>query len=115
VVLSLLYFAFVKTKEPAFFDLLLFVSFVVYPSSSGVLLQYFDCYPVWHGSHGTDPSSTTYLLMDPSIKCTDSKWITTAFVYVLPMTAIFVIGFPAVRTVVTILLSSFSMTHSPSF
>jgi hypothetical protein len=91
--LALLYFVFVKTKEPTFFDLLLFVSFVVYPSSSGVLIQYFDCYPVWHGPRGS--GSTSYLLMDPSIKCTDDKWIVMAIVYVLPMTAIFVVGFPA--------------------
>ena len=96
--LALLYFAFVKTNEPAFFDLLLFVSFVVYPSSSGVLLRYYDCYKVWHGAHGSE--STSYLLMDPSIKCTDDKWIATSLVYVLPMTAIFVVGFPVVGTVV---------------
>jgi hypothetical protein len=101
-----LYFAFVRTKEPAFFDLLLFVSFVVYPSSSGVLLQYFDCYPVWHGSHGS--GSTLYLLMDPSIKCTDSKYIATMLVYVLPMTAIFVVGFPAVRTIVPFVMLVFT-------
>jgi hypothetical protein len=91
--LGLLYFAFLKTSEPAFFDLLLFVSFVVYPSSSGVLIQFFDCYPVWHGAAGT--GATNYLLMDPSIKCTDDKWLATALVYVLPMTALFVVGFPA--------------------
>jgi hypothetical protein len=93
VALGLLYFAFLKTREPAFFDLLLFVSFVVYPSSSGVLIQFFDCYPVWPGAPGS--TMKNYLLMDPSIQCTDDKWITTALIYVLPMTAIFVVGFPA--------------------
>jgi hypothetical protein len=92
VLLALLFLCFKRTKEAYFFDLLLFVSFVVYPSSSAVLLQFFDCYSVWHGSPGTP--ATLYLLMDPSIKCTDPKYLTTALAYVLPMTLVFVVGFP---------------------
>ena len=91
-VLGLLFLAFVKTKEPAFYDLLLFVSFVVYPTSSATLIQYFDCYPVWHGVAGTQ--RTNYLLKDPSIKCTDEKYLSQALFYVLPMTAVFLVGFP---------------------
>jgi hypothetical protein len=91
--LGLLYIAYVKTGEPAYFDLLLFVSFVVYPSSSGVLIRFFDCYSVWPGGPGSP--STNYLLVDPSIKCTDNKWIATALLFVLPMAGVFVVGFPA--------------------
>ena len=82
----------------------------MYPSSSGILLQYLNCFPVWHGAHGS--GSTAYLLADPSIKCTDSKYLAFQGFYVLPMIAIFVVGFPAVRTIVTSVLSSFALRAS---
>ena len=90
--LGLLSLAFVKTRNPVWYDLLLFISFIVYPSTSATLIQYFDCYRVWHGVHGT--GGTNYLLVDPDILCTDDAYLSQAFFYVLPMTAIFVVGFP---------------------
>ena len=91
-ILLFLYFMFMQTKQSAYFDMLLFVSFIVYAPTSAILIQYFDCYPAWHGGKGTE--MTKYLLMDPSIKCTDDKYILQAVTYVLPMCVVFVIGFP---------------------
>jgi hypothetical protein len=90
--LGLLFLAFARTGQSYFFDLLLFVSFVVYPSSSATLIQFFDCYTAWHGE---SPEGTSYLLSDPSIKCTDDKYLVFSMFYVLPMTAVVVVGFPA--------------------
>jgi hypothetical protein len=87
-----LYILFAKTKQAAYFDLLLFVSFIVYAPTSAVLISYFDCYPAWHGGKGTGVSM--YLLADPFIKCTDEKYLQMAILYVLPMCFVFVVGFP---------------------
>jgi hypothetical protein len=91
-VVGLLFLAFARTRKSYFFDLLLFVSFIVYPSSSATLIQFFDCYVAWPGVKGT--KGIRFLLSDPSILCTDDRYIQLSIFYVLPMAAVFVVGFP---------------------